>query len=242
VKVTHGLFSVNSNPEAAGSTTVVGIYGTNRVAPFKAMVASQAVAPLIPLRKGNKKDTDPELPSLLQFEGATTAKEFTEIAGDSGKQVEALKGLPNSHFVHPQIFLEGTLRYGIRPTTSLPPGPTKNLGGARERIAEGQDDNLADESGATMNTTNSHLKAVQPPEEWCLPKGKTFGDFFNPRTKGWPILTHDKTGAQQQLCVRLMVTEKCPKQNCRNTHVKPTGLGTAKRDAISSRLTEIYRT
>jgi hypothetical protein len=143
-----------------------------------------------------------------------------------------------------------TLRYGIRPTISLPPGLTKNSGEAREKIAEGQDDNLADESGGTMNnTTNSRLKAVQPPEEWCLPKGKTFGDFFNPRTeehkanlKGWPILTHDKTGAQQQLCVRLMVTEKCPKGDCRNTHVKPTGLETAKRDAISSRLTEIYRT
>jgi hypothetical protein len=101
------LFSVNSNPEAAGSTTVVGTYGANRVAPFKIMMASQAVAPLIPPRKGNKKDTDPELPSLLQFEeGATTAKKFTEIAGDSRKQVEALKGLPNSHFVHPQIFLD----------------------------------------------------------------------------------------------------------------------------------------
>jgi hypothetical protein len=105
--VVHGLFSVNSNPDAAGSSTlVVGIYGTHKVAPFKTMMATQAIALLNPVRKGSKKDPELQLPSIPHLVGAGTAKKFVELIGESGQQANILKGLPNSHFIHPRVFLD----------------------------------------------------------------------------------------------------------------------------------------
>jgi hypothetical protein len=58
---------------------------------------------------------------------------------------------------------------------------------------------------------------------------------------GWPITVHDRTGARASVCVRLMVTGKCVKENCRNAHLKPASLGQANVDAITTRLAEIYQ-
>jgi hypothetical protein len=55
----------------------------------------------------------------------------------------------------------GTLRYGIKPMISLPPGLTKNSGGSREKSTEGQYDNPADEGSTTTTSANYRLKAVQ---------------------------------------------------------------------------------
>jgi hypothetical protein len=89
---------------------------------------------------------------------------------------------------------------------------------------------------------------VTLPEGWKFPQGKVFGDFFNPRLEGhranltgWPTTTHDRTGAQKAMCLRLMVTGKCIKETCKMSHVKPTSLGRASMDSISTRLAKIYQ-
>jgi hypothetical protein len=90
------------------------------------------------------------------------------------------------------------------------------------------------------------LKSITLPAGWRIPRGKTFGDFFNPRLPenranltGWPQTAHDRTGSQKPMCVRLMATGKCPKENCKNSHAKPSSLGQDSIDKITTRLAEI---
>jgi hypothetical protein len=47
VRIVHSLFSANANPESTTSTgTVVGLFGTNKIAPFKVITATLAVLAL----------------------------------------------------------------------------------------------------------------------------------------------------------------------------------------------------
>ena len=43
------------------------------------------------------------------------------------------------------------------------------------------------------------------------------------------------------MCIRLMVTGRCLKENCKNAHVKTSALSQESRDAITTRLAGIYR-
>jgi hypothetical protein len=147
----------------------------------------------------------------------------------------------------------GSLKYGVKPTISLPPGllPGQRTGGGTGQgadqgsMGEGASDGTG---GGGAQSEGPRLKSVTLPEGWRVPRGKAFGDFFNPRSEetranltGWPLTTHDRTGTQKPMCLRLMVTGKCLKENCKNAHVKPTTLGPGTMDTISTRLAEIYR-
>jgi hypothetical protein len=59
VRILHNLFSVNTDPDTDASSTVVGIHGVNKVAPFKTVTAAGAVQALVPPRRvGSKKDQE----------------------------------------------------------------------------------------------------------------------------------------------------------------------------------------
>jgi hypothetical protein len=65
VRILHSLFSANTNanananananPDTAASAIVVGVFGTNKVAPFKSITAASAVLALTPLGVGTRK-------------------------------------------------------------------------------------------------------------------------------------------------------------------------------------------
>jgi hypothetical protein len=144
----------------------------------------------------------------------------------------------------------GPLRYGVRPTISLPPGLVSGQQSGGDQNQGPQDGaNNDDGNGGTPGGqgTPPRLKQVTLPEGWKIPDGKAFGDYFNPRLEanranlnGWPTTTHDRTGSQKAMCVRLMVTGRCTKENCKLSHVKPATLGQANVAAITTRLALIY--
>jgi hypothetical protein len=144
----------------------------------------------------------------------------------------------------------GPLRYGVRPTISLPPGlvPGQQSGGDQNQGPQDGANNDDGNGGAPGGQgTPPRLKQVTLPEGWKIPDGKAFGDYFNPRLEanranlnGWPTTTHDRTGSQKAMCVRLMVTGRCTKENCKLSHVKPATLGQANVAAITTRLALIY--
>jgi hypothetical protein len=108
VRILHNLFSVNTDPDTNASSTFVGIYGVNKVAPFKTITATGAVQALVPPRRvGSKKDQELCLPSSIQFAIAESADQFRDLVGDEdGDVAKELSNLPSSHFIHPQVFLD----------------------------------------------------------------------------------------------------------------------------------------
>jgi hypothetical protein len=146
------------------------------------------------------------------------------------------------------IMTLGSLRYGVKPTISLPPGLVSGQQRTGPSPEAGQAGTNEDGAGETGPNSEPRLKSVTLPEGWRIPRGKTFGEFFNPRLDetranlaGWPTTMHDRSGSQKPMCIHLMVTGRCLKENCKHVHVKPASLGAANVAAISARLAEIYR-
>jgi hypothetical protein len=110
VRILHSLFGVNADPDSASSAIVVGIYGANKVAPFKTITATSAVLALTPptRRGGNKKDQEPtRIPSIQQFAEVESEEDFGDLVGGAeGEEVDVLGKYPSSHFLHPQIFMD----------------------------------------------------------------------------------------------------------------------------------------
>jgi hypothetical protein len=60
---------------------VVGIYGANRIAPFKAITAASATLALTPPRRGSKKDPEVLMPTLEQFAEVRSPEDFANLVG-----------------------------------------------------------------------------------------------------------------------------------------------------------------
>jgi hypothetical protein len=69
------------------------------------------------------------------------------------------------------------------------------------------------------------------------PTGQHIRGFLQPSTAR---KSSEPDRVASDRCIRLMATGKCPKENCKNSHVKPTSLGQANLDKITTRLAEIY--
>jgi hypothetical protein len=109
VKVLHSLFNVNIDPDTDTGSSVIGVYGINRVAPFKTFSATVAVQPMnIPARRSAKKgDTEPLMPGIKQFSATRSPEEFRDIIGDpDGRVVSDLAKIPSAHLIHPQVFID----------------------------------------------------------------------------------------------------------------------------------------
>jgi hypothetical protein len=83
IRILHNLFSVNTDPDTDALSTIVGIHGVNKVAPFKTITAAGAVQALVPPRRvGSKKDQDLRLPSSIQFVIVESADQFRDLVRD----------------------------------------------------------------------------------------------------------------------------------------------------------------
>jgi hypothetical protein len=81
VKVLHSLASVNVDPDEVAATIVMGVYGANKVAPFKSITAASVVLALNPPQRSSKKEAELLLPTIQQFEAVEGANEFTALVG-----------------------------------------------------------------------------------------------------------------------------------------------------------------
>jgi hypothetical protein len=82
-------------------------------------------------------------------------------------------------------------------------------------------------------------------EDWILPKGKTYGNFFSKKTfpenvQSWPIVKpHIQERGSAPLCMRYQNTGLC-KWGCTFAHVKPLSLPVEIQDAVTERLHQIF--
>jgi hypothetical protein len=141
----------------------------------------------------------------------------------------------------------GGFRHGSLPNLALPASLTAP--GARGALDSDEDTKPAavDTSGSPPSgnpgwwTTNP-----SPVKEWCIPVGKQYHHFFNPRddelkgnTSGWPDFPHHKMKGLRPLCVKYQTTGKC-RVGCNMSHVKPSSIGKKPQDEITVRLQAIY--
>jgi hypothetical protein len=187
---------------------------------------------------------------------------FQEFATDLSKfaeeenPIQAASALLRGRQRNTVISTLGPLKYGVKPTIALPPGLIQGHG-QRGGGTTDQGSSLADVNTSMGEGEGSESRApsggprtlqVTLPQGWRIPRGRTFGDFFNPRTEanranlaGWPSVNHDRSGVPKAVCVRLIVTGKCPKENCKHTHIQPSALDPTMKDSIATRLSEIYQ-
>jgi hypothetical protein len=82
-------------------------------------------------------------------------------------------------------------------------------------------------------------------EDWILPKGKTYGEFFNKKkypenVQSWPIVKHHiQERGSAPLCMRYQSTGLC-KWGCTFAHVKPSSLPAEIQNAVTERLHQIF--
>jgi hypothetical protein len=86
----------------------------------------------------------------------------------------------------------------------------------------------------------------QPVQDWALPSGKAFKDFFgrnNPKNqKGFPKFKHHKDGKLKFLCLHYQVLGTCSRGgDCNMSHIRPSDLDAEKRNIIGKRFTEVYK-
>ena len=143
----------------------------------------------------------------------------------------------------------GGFRSGAMPNLVLPSSLTGGTG----------PDEAATSGPATGTSTGGDVKqeATQsarwwsvnpaPVQEWSIPKGKTYGDFFDPRveelkknSKGWPSLPHHKSGQEKPLCMKYQVKGSC-RAKCPLAHVRPNEIDIKVKDEITVRCQEIFK-
>jgi len=83
-------------------------------------------------------------------------------------------------------------------------------------------------------------------KEWCLPTGRQYSQFFNPRDEklkdnalGWPRLRHHKFNGNRPLCVKYQAVGKC-RAGCGLAHVRPDTIEKKIHDEITVKLQAIY--
>jgi hypothetical protein len=82
-------------------------------------------------------------------------------------------------------------------------------------------------------------------EEWILPKGKTYGNYFNKKkfpenVQNWPIVKHHmQERGSAPLCMRYQSTGLC-KWGCTFAHVKPSTFPIEIQNAVTERLHNIF--
>jgi hypothetical protein len=151
------------------------------------------------------------------------------------------------------------IRFGIAPAIHLPTSisnppsnnPRHKDRGIRNdsRHGSSRNDNRkkspASERPARKPVSNANMLG-----EWKVPKGKQYGDFFNPvkfpqNTKGWPKFSHHDTDKPRQaakppsICMRVHGDGKCNSE-CNFLHVDPTKMPTPIKYGITSRLKVIF--
>jgi hypothetical protein len=134
------------------------------------------------------------------------------------------------------------IRNGVVPSILLPQSLTKK--------AQGSTKENGGSGGAIIKTKTQKTKGKpdlnpEAKEEWCVPAGKKFGDYFSPASKdlklncsGWPSFPHQTTKTDRPMCVRFQTTGGCT-TNCANAHTLPSKMDPKVWGEVKARLKEI---
>ena len=133
----------------------------------------------------------------------------------------------------------GGFRMGSYPTLSLPTCMMAERPKKPPASSPPPKPGKVDDESSSPGWWSVNPSSVQ---EWALPEGKRYGDFFRIGTdnlKDWPQFTHHRTGRSRPMCVKYQVLGKC-RASCINAHVKPTTINRKNHDAVTARLQKIY--
>jgi hypothetical protein len=110
-----------------------------------------------------------------------------------------------------------------------------------------------DDSGAytgkpaksTKTTKGGPEPNPEAKEEWSIPTGKKFGDFFSPAKNdlkpncvGWPSFPHHLPKTERPMCLRFQTTGECT-ANCGNSHILPSKMSPKVWSDVKARIKEI---
>jgi hypothetical protein len=152
--------------------------------------------------------------------------------------------------------IEGTMRgfeYGAVPQLRLPSSLTSS-------VVSGGGPSVKKSLSATAAPPPSRSSAKEPPKDqqdwwtrntspetsWLIPKGKAYGDFFDPgvpslkpNLRTWPKIPHHSTGMMKPLCIKYQSTGRCWSA-CGLAHILPGHMDPTARDETGKRFVEVY--
>jgi hypothetical protein len=154
------------------------------------------------------------------------------------------------------------IRFGIAPAIHLPASISDpSSSSPRQTDRSNRTDDRSNRTDDRSNRPDDRKKsaaslsdrAARKPEsnsnvieDWKVPTGKRYGDFFNPvkfpeNTKGWPKFLHHNPDKPRQaaLCMRFQCDGKCHSE-CNFSHVDPYKIPKPIKDEITSRLHLIF--
>ena len=82
-------------------------------------------------------------------------------------------------------------------------------------------------------------------DEWRLPMGKSYRDFFHPirfkeNTGDWPTITHhDRSKGTKEMCMRYQTTGRCSVR-CGYSHIAPNKLPEKVASKVTIRLQKMF--
>lgn len=125
----------------------------------------------------------------------------------------------------------------LRKTEADPPSLTdegygKRGGGGKDETSEPKTKKKKSSAGVNRN--------VEP--SWKLPSGKTFTDYFLPKSenlKGWPTFPNPDGGGKNYLCIKFQVEGRC-RDGCSLAHPDPKKMAKETHSEISSKFAAIY--
>jgi hypothetical protein len=124
------------------------------------------------------------------------------------------------------------------PSSSSSRTPTNDRRSPEKKV----DKDKADKNKERMEKPH---KLLVIKEDWILPKGKTYGNFFNKKkfpdnVQNWPVVKHHiQERGNAPLCMRYQSTGLC-KWGCTFAHVKPSSLPVEIQNAVTERLHQIF--
>lgn len=102
-------------------------------------------------------------------------------------------------------------------------------------------------SGGKGETGVSRVNEADCVNEWAVPTGKSFGNFFNPNLRenyqGLPLIPHHNTGTPVAICLKYHIKggPGCRAgKKCKLSHIRPSLIPEPKFDQISKKLREVY--
>jgi hypothetical protein len=147
----------------------------------------------------------------------------------------------------------GPVKFGIMPVIQLPaclatPSPRPKEAPSRHESREPP----SPKSPATERDKQQRGGVANKPdvndamrEEWRLPTGKSYRDFFHPirfkeNTRDWPTVAHhDRSKGTKEMCMRYQTTGKCS-LGCGYSHIAPHKLPEKVASEVTIRLQKMF--
>jgi hypothetical protein len=99
----HHAFLLSHLPE--DPPEVFGILGSRRFLPFKQIATLDSVTNAMTLPTFATRRNKLTIPTIIQFLEISDSREFENLEGSDGEPITEIEKLPNSHWVHPAIYM-----------------------------------------------------------------------------------------------------------------------------------------